>query len=401
MSARRPGEHRRAGGLHRHGCPRPAATDRGGAPRAGPTSGRRATASGRCGTGCCRRTVLTVPVIALAMVPALQFPYWQWLSLTPRRAGRRVGRLAVPPRRLDEPAARRHHDGHADLRRHARRVRVVAVRAVLRHRRRAGHDAPVRAHDRAHRRRAATSTSRSRPASRRSSSPAATSRRGRSGASGAALRALLELGAKDVAVLRDGARSAIPADAARRRRPVRRPARREGRHRRRRRRRARRAVDARMLTGESVPVEVRPGDARRRRDRQRRRPARRAGDPGRRRHPARADGAAGRGRAERQGRRCSGSPTGSRRLRPGRDRARRRARSAFWLGTGAGLGAAFTAAVAVLIIACPCALGLATPTALHGRHRPRRPARHPDQGPRGARAHPRGRHGACSTRPAR
>ena len=36
----------------------------------------------------------------------------------------------------------------------------------------------------------------------------------------------------------------------------------------------------------------------------------------------------------------------------------------FWLGAGAGASFAFAAAVAVLIIACPCALGLATPTAL-------------------------------------
>ncbi|EYT82091.1 carbonate dehydratase [Streptomyces sp. Tu 6176] len=36
----------------------------------------------------------------------------------------------------------------------------------------------------------------------------------------------------------------------------------------------------------------------------------------------------------------------------------------FWLGAGAGAQAAVTACVAVLVVACPCALGLATPTAL-------------------------------------
>ena len=80
--------------------------------------------------------LLTLPVLLLAMIPPLQFDNWQWLDAHARGARRRLGRAAVPPRRLAEPAARDRDDGHADLGRRARRVRLVAVRAVPRRRRR-------------------------------------------------------------------------------------------------------------------------------------------------------------------------------------------------------------------------------------------------------------------------
>ncbi len=86
--------------------------------------------------------VLAVPVIAMAMVPALQFTYWQWLSLTFGGARGDVRRLALPQGRLDQRPARRRHHGHADLRRYGGGVPVVAVGAVLRLGRHARHDPP-------------------------------------------------------------------------------------------------------------------------------------------------------------------------------------------------------------------------------------------------------------------
>ena len=72
------------------------------------------------------------------------------------------------------------------------------------------------------------------------------------------------------------------------------------------------AVDMSLLTGESVPVEVGPGRRRRRRDRQRRRPPGRPRREGRQGHRARPDRQARHRRAVRQGARCSGSRTASR-----------------------------------------------------------------------------------------
>jgi Cu+-exporting ATPase len=183
------------------------------------------------------------------------------------------------------------------------------------------------------------------------------------GRAGAALQALLELGAKDVAILAD--------DGSERRRPVEqlrvgdrfvvRPGEKvatdgiveSGSS----------AVDISMLTGESVPVEVSPGHelagatvnaggrlvVR----------ATRIGSDTALAQIAKlvTDAQSGKAPVQRLADRISGIfvpiVIGIAVATLG-----------FWLGAGQSAEFAFTAAVAVLIIACPCALGLATPTAL-------------------------------------
>ena len=183
---------------------------------------------------------------------------------------------------------------------------------------------------------------------------------------GAALRALLELGAKHVAVLRDGpdgpVETRIPSEQlAVGDRFVVRPGEKvatdgvieDGTS----------AVDASMLTGESVPVEVGPGDAvvgatvnaggrlvvl-----------ATRVGSDTQLAQMARLveDAQNGKAQVQRLADRVSGIFVPIVIVLAA-------ATLGFWLGADAGTASAFTAAVAVLIIACPCALGLATPTAL-------------------------------------
>lgn len=179
---------------------------------------------------------------------------------------------------------------------------------------------------------------------------------------GAALRALLELGAKEVAVLRGGVETKIPVeDLQVGDEFIVRPGEKiatdgvvvSGTS----------AVDASMLTGEAVPVEVAEGDAvtgattnvggrlviR----------ATRIGSDTQLAQMAQLveDAQTGKAEVQRLADRISGVfvpiviviafvALGG------------------WLGAGFPVTAAFTAAVAVLVIACPCALGLATPTAL-------------------------------------
>ena len=179
---------------------------------------------------------------------------------------------------------------------------------------------------------------------------------------GAALRALFELGAKDASVLRDGREQRIPIDALTvDDRFVVRPGEKiatdgtveDGAS----------AVDASMITGESVPVEVGPSD-----------PvvggtvnvggrlvvrATRIGAATQLAQMAKlvTDAQNGKAQVQRLADRISAIfvPTVM---------ALAAMTLVAWLAFGADTTVAFGAAVAVLIIACPCALGLATPTAL-------------------------------------
>ena len=180
--------------------------------------------------------------------------------------------------------------------------------------------------------------------------------------SGQALRLLLELGAKDVAVLRNGAEVRVPiGDLKRDDVFVVRPGETvatdglviDGTS----------AIDAGVITGEPVPVDVGPGD----------RVIGATTNTGGR-LLVRATHVGADTQLAQMGRMVEAAQSGKAPVQRLADRVA----SVFvpivmvlsagtligWLVAGSGAQSAFTAAVAVLIIACPCALGLATPTAL-------------------------------------
>jgi Cu+-exporting ATPase len=179
---------------------------------------------------------------------------------------------------------------------------------------------------------------------------------------GAALRALMDLGAKEVTVLEDGVERRISIDRlAIGDEFVVRPGEKiaadgvvvRGAS----------AVDASMLTGESVPTEVQQGD-----------PVVGATVNVDGRLVVRAERVGAETQLAQMARMVEDAQNGKAQAQRLADRisgvfvpiviALAVATLGFWIGTGVSVAAAFTAAVAVLIIACPCALGLATPTAL-------------------------------------
>ena len=305
--------------------------------------------------------VLATPVILLAMVPALQFDYWQWLSLT----------LAAPV--VTWGAWPFHRAALVNLRHGASTMDTLVSLGVV-----AAFGWSLYALFLG----TAGETGMSMPftlvPSRGSGADEIylevasgvtlflllgrwlEARAKRS--SGAALRALLSMGAKDVAVLRDGREVRVPvAELAVGDQFVVRPGEKvatdgevvSGTS----------AVDASMLTGESVPVEVGPGDA-----------VVGATVNAGGRLVVRATRVGSDTQLAQMARLVEDAQSGKAAVQRLADRVSAVfvpvvmmlaiATLGFWLGTGARPELAFTAAVAVLIIACPCALGLATPTAL-------------------------------------
>ena len=305
--------------------------------------------------------VLGVPVIVLAMVPALQFTYWQWISLV----------LAAPV--VVHAGAPFHRAAWTNLRHGAVTMDTLvsmgtlaaflwSLYALL-----FGHAGmPGMTHEFSLRigptdgagtiyLEVAAGVTAFLLAGRYFEARA--KRR-----AGAALRALLELGAKDVAVLRDGREVRIPTEqlAVGDRFAVR-PGEKiatdgvveEGSS----------AVDASMLTGEAVPVEVGAGDQ-----------VTGATVNSGGRLLVRATRVGSDTQLAQMARLVEQAQSGKAAVQRLADRIS----AVFvpvvlllalgtlvgWLVAGGGVSAAFTAAVAVLIIACPCALGLATPTAL-------------------------------------
>jgi Cu+-exporting ATPase len=305
--------------------------------------------------------VLTVPVIAMAMVPALQFTNWQWLSLT----------LAAPvvvwggwPFHTAAWSNLRHGTATMDTLISMGTIAALGWSVYALFWGTAGMAGMTHPFELTISRIDGTGNIYLEAAAGVTTFilagryfEARSKRR-----AGAALRALLELGAKDVNVLRDGVEQRISVDQlAVGDEFVVRPGEKiatdgvvtEGSS----------AVDAAMLTGESMPVEVRPGDqvvgatvnvggrivvC-----------ANRIGSDTQLAQMAKLveDAQNGKAQAQRLADKISGIfvPIVI---------ALSVATLGFWIGTGGSIAAAFTAAVAVLIIACPCALGLATPTAL-------------------------------------
>ncbi len=309
--------------------------------------------------------VLTVPVIAMAMVEALQFTYWQWLSLT----------LAAPvvvwgawPFHRAAWVNLRHGSSTMDTLISLGTIAALGWSVYALFWGTAGTPGMTHPFELTVERADGTGNIYLEVAAGVTTFilagryfEARSKRR-----AGAALRALLELGSKEVAVLRDGpdgpTEERIPTgQLAVGMRFVVRPGEKiatdgvieDGAS----------AVDASMLTGESVPVEVRVGD-----------PVVGATVNAGGRLVVRATRVGADTQLAQMARLVEDAQNGKAQVQRLADRISgifvpiviglAIGTLGFWVGSDAGLSAAFTAAVAVLIIACPCALGLATPTAL-------------------------------------